>query len=266
MRILCVDDEEQVLQQTEEMCRDLAKVTETVCFTDPLKALDWLSSNNADIALLDIGMPDMDGMTLADHIQKSHPKTAIIFLTKSAQYAVDAFAMHVSGFILKPVGKERLAAEIEYADNIRKQLPAAHISIHTFGEFDVVVNGEVVSFARARAKELLAYLIDRQGRSVTRATAFAVLWEDEFYDRPMQKQMDVVVRSLRDTLKKYGIMEIFELQKGSMRVIPERFDCDLYRFFDGDIDAVNAYHGEYMNAYSWASMTESYMDRISGNL
>ena len=82
----------------------------------------------------------------------------------------------------------------------------------------------------------------------------------------MQKQMDVVVRSLRDTLEKYGIQDIFELQKGSMRVIPDRFECDLYRFFEGDINAVNAYHGEYMSAYSWASMTEAYMDRISGNL
>lgn len=266
MRILCVDDEEQVLNQTSEMCRELAKVTETVCFTQPQEALDWLSCNKADIALLDIGMPDMDGLTLAEQIQERYPGTAIIFLTGSAQYAVDAFAMHVSGYILKPASKERLAAEIEYADIVRKQLPEAHICIHTFGEFDVVVDGEVVSFTRARARELLAYLVDRQGRSVTRATAFAILWEDEFYDRPMQKQMDVVVRSLRDTLKKYGISEIFELQKGSMRVVPEYFDCDLYRFFDGDIDAVNAYHGEYMNAYSWASMTESYMDRISGNL
>ena len=79
------------------------------------------------------------------------------------------------------------------------------------------------------------------------------------YDRPMQKQLDVIVRSMRDTLNEYGIGEIFEMNKGTLRIIPDKFSCDAYRFFDGDIDAVDAYRGEYMNSYSWASITESYM-------
>ena len=266
MRVLCVDHEDQDLQETASMCRELPQVTETVCFTKPGEALVWMSSHRAEIALLAVDPPEMDGLALAEQMQERHPETAIIFLAESGRYAVDAFALHVSGYLLKPADRERLAAEIEYAGSTRKQLPSAHISIHTFGEFDVLVDGEVVSFARSRSRELLAYLVDRQGRSVTRANAFAVLWEDALYDRPMQKQMDVVIRSLRDTLKKYGISEIFELQRGTMRVNPELFDCDLYRFFEGDIDAVNAYRGEYMSAYSWASMTESYMDRISGNI
>ncbi len=49
------------------------------------------------------------------------------------------------------------------------------------------------------------------------------------------------------------------LQKGVVRVRPEAFSCDAYQFFAGDSDAVNAYRGEYMSAYSWASMTESMM-------
>ena len=44
-----------------------------------------------------------------------------------------------------------------------------------------------------------------------------------------------------------------------MRILPEHFTCDAYQFFLGDSDAVNAYQGEYMNSYSWASMTESLM-------
>ena len=125
------------------------------------------------------------------------------------------------------------------------------------------MDGKQVSFPRARAKELLAYLVDRQGSSITRANAFAVLWEDVLYDRPMQKQLDVVIRSLRTTLEEYGVGEILELQRGQLRIRPELLDCDLYHFFDGDIEAVNAYRGEYMSSYPWASLTESYMDRIN---
>ena len=73
----------------------------------------------------------------------------------------------------------------------------------------------------------------------------------------MQKQFDVILRSLRATLDKYGISDIIEMKKGYIRAVPEQFDCDLYRFFDGNIDTINSFHGEYMSEYSWASITEA---------
>ena len=103
----------------------------------------------------------------------------------------------------------------------------------------------------------MAYLVDRQGSGVTRAELFAAVWEDRPYDRGMQKQLDTYIRSLRDTLREYGAEEIMELSKGILRVRPETFTCDAYRFHAGDSEAINAYRGEYMSTYSWASMTES---------
>ena len=94
---------------------------------------------------------------------------------------------------------------------------------------------------------------------MTRAEAFAAVWEDRPYDRGMQKQLDVYIRSLRATLREYGIEEILEMHRGTLRIVPERFVCDAYLFFKGDGDTVNSYRGQYMSAYSWASMTESLM-------
>ena len=94
---------------------------------------------------------------------------------------------------------------------------------------------------------------------MTRAEISAILWEERLYDRKMQKQLDVYIRSLRDTLREYKIEEIFEMDRGMLRVKPEQFVCDAYLFFSGDTEAVNAYRGEYMSSYSWASMTESVM-------
>lgn len=263
MKIICVDDEQLVLGLTVSLCRELPQITAVEGFTKAGDALSYLEEDTADIAILDINMPDMDGITLAAKIKEMHPDTAILFLTGYAQYAVDAFQIHASGYLLKPVSRERLAAEVAYAlSGRRQQKPPVHIEAQTFGEFDLLVDGRPVAFPRARAKELLAYLVDRRGGSITRANAFAVLWGDILYDRPMQKQLDVVIRSLRTTLKEYGIDEIFEMQSGMMRICPEKLDCDLYRFLDGDIDAVNAYRGEYMSSYSWASVTEAYADRI----
>lgn len=267
MKILCVDDEKLVLELTESMCRALPQRPETAGFTRAEQALDWLRENTADVALLDINMPDMDGLTLAARVKELCPDTAVIFLTGYTQYAVDAFRLHAAGYLLKPVSAQRLQEEIDYAMQVRGQpsLPAPpHIQARTFGVFDLLVDGKVVSFPRAKAKELLAYLVDRQGGTVTRANAFSVLWEDAEYDRRMQKQFDVIVRALRTTLEGYGIGEIFELSQGSMRIVPEKLDCDLYRFFNGDVEAIDAYRGEYMSEYSWASLTEAYMDRMNG--
>ena len=156
------------------------------------------------------------------------------------------------------------AEEIAFAMKGRPRAKEkARVSVRTFGEFDVLLDGRPIIFERARAKELLAFLIDRQGGFVTRANVFSALWENGLYDRSMQKQLDVVIRSLRNTLEHYGIGDIIEIQKGSLRAVPEKLDCDLYRFFDGDANAAESYRGEYMNAYSWASLTESYMDRIN---
>ena len=265
MKILCIDNEEKTLKETVAMCRKLPRVKGVKGFTAPNDMFAWLEENTADIALIAINMPELDGLELAQELRSRKPDTSIIFLADSPDYAVDAFALHVSGYLVKPAGASEIAREVMFAESSEAESFKKHVSVHTFGEFDVEVNGDTVAFSRARARELMAYLVDRQGRSVSRANAFSVLWEDEFYDRPMQKQMDVIVRSLRDTLRNYGIEEIFELKRGMMRIIPDRFDCDLYRFFDGDVETVNAYRGEYMSAYSWASMTESYMERIVGN-
>ena len=121
------------------------------------------------------------------------------------------------------------------------------------------VNRKCVHFARARAKELLAYLVDRRGGSISRERAANILWEDVLYDRRKQKELDVIIRSLRKTLKEYGIEHIFEMKGGLMRIHDDKVSCDLYRFLSGDIDAIDEYRGEYMNNYSWASMTEAYI-------
>ena len=121
------------------------------------------------------------------------------------------------------------------------------------------MDGKPAAFRKAKCKELLAFLIDRQGSTVTRAEAFSALWEDRTYDRPMQKQLDTVIRLLRETLQEYGIEEVFSMKSGTMRIIPEKISCDAYRLFSGDADAVNSYHGTYMSAYPWASMTEGYL-------
>ena len=138
--------------------------------------------------------------------------------------------------------------------------------MQTFGDFELFIDGKPVMFGRSKSKELLAYLIERRGNTVSRTQAFSALYEDKDYDRSMQKQFDNVIRNLRDILKKYNAENIFVLERASMRIKPELIDCDMYRFLDGDMDAINAYRGEYMNQYSWSNLSEAYATRIMSEM
>ena len=261
MRAICVDDERLLMEDTVSQVSELPQIEEAKGFTRAADALEWLSSNSADLALLDIDMPGMTGMELAAVIKTRWPSTAIVFLTGYPQYALEAFELRASGYILKPATRERLEEEIEYALSKKQSSHKGHIVMTTFGKFECSVDGKTVSFRQSKCKELLAYLVDRRGSSVTRSEAFAILWEDRLYDRAMQKQLDVIIRSLRATLQEYGISSIFEMKGGTMRILPEQLQCDLYRFLSGDVDAINEYRGEYMSGYDWAELTEGYMSR-----
>ena len=256
MRVICVDDERLIMEDTVNLCLEIPEISDAKGFTCAQEALEWLSCNFADIALLDIYMPDMTGLALASKIKSISPDTAIIFVTGYSEYAVDAFKIKAAGYLLKPVTKEALQKDIAYVQSLKTIKHNKHIMVKTFGFFEVYKDGRPVRFKIAKCKELLAYLVDRQGADVTRAELSSILWEDRPYDRKQQKRLDVYIRSLKDTLSEYGISEIFDMQKGVLRVVPENFTCDAYLFFAGDTGVVNSYRGEYMSQYSWASMTE----------
>ena len=265
MTAICVDDDEQALQDLLSLCRSLPFRMETVAFAQPSQALAWLEEHKADVALTEVRLREMDGFQLTERIRSKRPKTAVIYVTSDKESAVEAFEHHPSGFILKPVCAERLQAELAYALQLDTHPPALlpKVLVQTFGSFEVLVDGRSLVFRRLRARELMAYLVDRHGHRITRAEAFSMLWEGGMYTRGMQKQLDVIIRSLRDTLRQAGIGDLLEIRGGTLRIRSERLDCDLYRFIAGEEGALRAYRGEYLSAYSWASQTEAYLDRLA---
>lgn len=255
MRAICVDDEALVLRLTLTLCRELPELTEVEGFTDARAALSRVRERPADLALLDIDMPDMSGPELAFGIKEVCPAASIIFMTGYRQLAVGAFARGESGYLLKPVSREKLAAEVANALS-RKQpeAPTAPAAARTFGAFELFAHGEAVAFPEGKAKELLALLIDRQGEDLTRRELAAALWGDDVSGLSAQKKLDAAVHSLRGTLEKAGIGKILQIKINRLRVRPELLDCDLYRALGGDVEAINAYRGAYLSDFAWASL------------
>lgn len=127
--------------------------------------------------------------------------------------------------------------------------------MQTFGEFEVFVNNKPLVWERKKARELMAYLVDKRGAAATTAEIALTLWDDDSKIRSVQ----TIISSLRKTLRKAGVTDVLVKSRNRTAVDVSKICCDLYEFIDGNVAAVNAYRGEYMSNYSWAEFTNGHL-------
>ena len=254
MKILVVDDERMALELLKEELTELKPQAEVICFQFSEDALVYMQTAKCDIAILDIEMPQINGIMLAKKLKAYYPDINIIFATAYREYGLEAMQMHASGYLLKPVKREQLKKELE---NLRFPVnePKADIYEVTFGAFELLVHGEPVHFGRSKSKEMLAYLIDCHGASVTKKEIAAILFENQEYTRANQDYMNKIVRELEKNLKEVGADRIFVKRHNNYAIKTSEFSCDLYEYESGKPGAINRFHGEYMRQYSWAEET-----------
>ncbi len=198
-------------------------------------------------------MSEMTGVELAKELKAVNPKMNIIFVTGFSEYAGDAMELHASGYIMKPVTKEKV--ERELCDLRFPIVPKkdALLRVQCFGNFDVFLPyGSHMRFERSRSKEIFAYLVHRQGSSCTTREIAAPLFEDAPFDKKQQNYVQQLIHALIKSLKAVGAEKAVERSYNALAVNPDVFDCDYYRFKELDAGAVNAYQNEYMSQYYWA--------------
>ena len=82
-----------------------------------------------------------------------------------------------------------------------------------------------------------------------------VLYEDIEYDQKTKNVVTKIVSSLRKTLKEAGVDDVLIKTWNHIAIDTARVKCDAYDFEEGNVTAINAFHGEYMKDYSWAEFT-----------
>ena len=256
MRVVCVDGNESGLANTVALCRQHPAVGDVIGLKDARETLEWFKTNRADLLLLDIDLSDMNGIELAAKLREQYPSLAIIFVTADSRHALESYSVHPFSYLLKPLDGVTLEKQIKEYLRFRFGMEVPHISAHTFGNFEIMVDGSAVHFERLKSKELLALLIDRRGGGISRRQAFMEMFEDRDYDAKAQRYFNVIVSSLRDTLKSAGIDELSEMNAGILRIRPELLDCDLYRYIRSDPQTMSEFQGMYMYGYSWAETAE----------
>ena len=253
MKILCLDDEPlalKMLQISIEKAKPDAQVT---AFSKQKELIAEAESNGCDVAFLDIHMLGMTGVEVAKKLKEINPKMNIIFVTGFSEYKGDAMDMKASGYIMKPVTKEEVAAELEELRFPIIPKRNALLRVQCFGNFDVFTpDGAPVHFERSRSKEIFAYLVHRRGSSCSTREIAAALFEDEPYDKTQQSYVQTLISAMIKSLKKIGAESAVVKSYNALSVNVDTLDCDYYRFQELDSGAVNAYQNEYMSQYYWA--------------
>jgi len=113
MKAIIVDDEQLVCENLEIKLRQIPQITQTAMFINPYDALSYAEQNPIDIAFLDIEMPEVGGMEMARRLTSITPSINIIFVTGHSKYAIDAFKVEASDYLLKPVTIENILGALE---------------------------------------------------------------------------------------------------------------------------------------------------------
>ena len=126
LRILVVDDEAPARTRLIDLIADIAaEVPARVVGEagDGIAALELVAEREADVVLVDIRMPRMDGIELAQHLARLARPPAVVFVTAYDQYAVKAFDLAAIDYLLKPVKAARLATALKKAQRIAADAP-----------------------------------------------------------------------------------------------------------------------------------------------
>ena len=109
---IAVDDEPMALDVIERYCTKSGLIELKAIFREPVKAIEYLGRENTDLVFLDINMPDISGMQLA---QTLSPRPMLIFTTAYSNYAAESYNLNAIDYLLKPITFERFLAAVNKA-------------------------------------------------------------------------------------------------------------------------------------------------------
>lgn len=196
MTVIIVDDEPLAVQLLEAYVKRIPDLKLMGSFTDSIAAMDQLRQNPSDIVLLDIQMPDMSGMEVAEILahQKDangNPLTRVIFTTAFKEYAFESYGVQALDFLLKPIrypkfveaiDKARQWFEMLKAEQAQKNVSRQSIFLNVDGQLQQVSFDNIV-YVAAMKDYVMIYVDGSKKPLITHMTMNAIedlLPQDKF--------------------------------------------------------------------------------------
>ncbi|MBW7455729.1 response regulator [Paenibacillus sepulcri] len=233
MKVILVDDDPLALKLLESELTAIGQVEIIGSYQDPRLVIQDMRAGLPDAVFLDIHMPFISGLELAEQILGESPDIQIVFVTAYQEHAVEAFELTAQDYIIKPFQRERL---IKTCARVRRMLTlysarrsdaALPVMIHCFKSF--LIEGRVPGAAAVRwktfkAQELFLYLLQHQGITVQKQHLLEHLWAEidwkraitQLYTTIYQIRMLIVKENL--TIRIVNQDEGYRLELGGVEV------------------------------------------------
>lgn len=217
LNVMIVDDEPPARARLGQVLLDCSNQVQLQLIGEAgggIRGLEEVDRLNPDVVLLDVHMPDMNGIEVARHLaQRSNPP-AVIFVTAYDEHALEAFEVRALDYLMKPVRAERLVAALARAERFRTHEPRiedlaktigsvrSHITVSERGRMILVPVDDVV-YLRAELKYVTIRTAEREHLTEESLTSL----EAEFGER--------FVRIHRNALVARGAVRALERRAAS---------------------------------------------------
>ncbi|MCK9684096.1 LytR/AlgR family response regulator transcription factor [Scleromatobacter humisilvae] len=201
LKVLIVDDEDLARLRLRSLLADCASPAAEVAGEagSAAEALHWLAGNYADLVLLDINMPGLDGLQLAERLRASPRPPRIVFVTAHATHALKAFEIDAVDYLTKPVRRARLQeALVRVEQRLDRAAPAVPAKKAPPTEQPVLVVSDRGRVQRVPVADIL-YLKAELKYVTLRTPAHAYVLDDSLSDLE-QRLGDVMLRIHRNAL------------------------------------------------------------------
>jgi len=268
---IVVDDENSALSRFERIASKDQRLIIDGKFLYPEDAIAFVKEHPVDIAFLDIEMPEMSGLELAERLMEIDSYIRVIFVTAYNQYALDAFRAHAIGYLLKPLDSTEFTEQLDLLSRRyvprQEKTPKSPLAVKCFGGFSVYPqdqNKSAIRWKTSKAEELFALLIHYQGRSKPKESLIETLWP-ELEPEKSTNLFRVTCTYLRSALAEKGFPDILIRELDAYKINTDNIYCDLFRFrqevhlasamqIEKLNEISNLYSGEYLEGkpYDWA--------------
>ena len=118
LKVMIVDDEKLALSRLQRLLNENG-VDDITAFDNPIEALKEITKTKFDVVFLDISMPNITGLELADSIIQLEPKTFIVFQTAYSEFALEAFKNGGMGYLVKPIESSDIKSVLDKIRNFK---------------------------------------------------------------------------------------------------------------------------------------------------
>ncbi|GAB3789714.1 response regulator [Virgibacillus kimchii] len=211
MKAILVDDEALALDFLEHQLNKIGGIKVIGKFNNMNIKKNTSLLQEVDVIFLDIDMPEMNGLELAEKILEINANVLIVFVTAFNEFAVQAFELNALDYVLKPIQLERLKKTLERVESklspqIHKPAKNKMLRVNVARELSFEATRDIPEFLQWRttkSQELFLYLLHNYGKTIRKSELVELLWTD-FEEARAYSQLYTAIYHIRKTLKKYS--------------------------------------------------------------